>query len=189
MSSLSVATLSHTILENYEGANEFNLVWVSWKETCEGTFFSWSLHKQGRTFQSHRLVTSTSMSGGKSHVPPGLPTWMSQFPPSITWVIERVRRNRFKGTSNVASTNIDATKAMLSQSTSSPFASQHGNSPPERLDTAKYSASRSEESSALNSSSSTVPPITKPTDGAFDFHRFLDQMKSKSADPVSKYLR
>lgn len=87
--------------------------------------------------------------------------------------------------------SIDTTaKAMLSQSTSSPFAAQQGNSPPERLETAKSSASKSEESSTLDSSGSgTVSPIPKPTDGAFDFQRFLDQMKTKSADPVSKYLR
>ena len=87
--------------------------------------------------------------------------------------------------------SIDTTaKAMLSQSTSSHFAAQHGNSLPERLDTAKSSASRSEESSTLKSSGSgTISPAPKPTDGAFDFQRFLDQMKSKSADPVSKYLR
>ena len=87
--------------------------------------------------------------------------------------------------------SVDATtKTMLSPSTSSPFAAQHGNSPQERLDTAKVSASRSEESSTLNTSGSgTVSPIPKPTDGAFDFQRFLDQMKTKSAEPVSKYLR
>ena len=86
--------------------------------------------------------------------------------------------------------SIDTTaKAMLSQSTSSSFASQHGNSPPDRLDTTKLSASRSEFSALNSSGSGTVSPITKPTDGAFDFQRFLDQMKSKSADPVSKYLR
>ena len=87
--------------------------------------------------------------------------------------------------------SIDTTaKSLLSQSTSSPFSGQHGNSPPERLDTAKSSASRPEESSTLNSSGSgTMSPIPKPTDGAFDFQRFLDQMKTKSADPVSKYLR
>lgn len=30
---------------------------------------------------------------------------------------------------------------------------------------------------------------TKPTEGQFDFQKFLDQMKTRSAEPVSKYLR
>ena len=84
--------------------------------------------------------------------------------------------------------SLDATAKDMLSSTSSP--AQHRNSPPERLDTAKSSVSRSEDSSALNSSGSgTVSPIPKPTDGAFDFQRFLDQMKTKSAEPVSRYLR
>jgi hypothetical protein len=30
---------------------------------------------------------------------------------------------------------------------------------------------------------------TKPSDTTFDFQIFLDQMKTRSADPVSRYLR
>lgn len=32
-------------------------------------------------------------------------------------------------------------------------------------------------------------PRAAPADGGFDFQKFLDQMKTKSAEPVSKYLR
>ncbi|KAF8874457.1 hypothetical protein CPB84DRAFT_1817900 [Gymnopilus junonius] len=39
------------------------------------------------------------------------------------------------------------------------------------------------------SGSGTASPVPKPTDGGFDFQKFLDQMKTRSAEPVSKYLR
>ncbi|KJA23564.1 hypothetical protein HYPSUDRAFT_39753 [Hypholoma sublateritium FD-334 SS-4] len=38
-------------------------------------------------------------------------------------------------------------------------------------------------------SSGAVSPAPRAADGGFDFQKFLDQMKTKSADPVSKYLR
>lgn len=64
-----------------------------------------------------------------------------------------------------------------------------GNPAPDRLDTGKSNASGPESSTPNPSGSGAASPIPKPADGAFDFQRFLDQMKSKSAEPVSKYLR
>ncbi|KAF8809504.1 hypothetical protein BYT27DRAFT_7094447 [Phlegmacium glaucopus] len=84
--------------------------------------------------------------------------------------------------------SLDATaKAIPSPSTSSSFATQQEISSSERLDTGKSSTFGS--SSPSRSGSGTASPVPRPADGAFDFQRFLDQMKTKSADPVSKYLR
>ena len=41
-----------------------------------------------------------------------------------------------------------------------------------------------------NASDSDVTVASSPkTDGQFDFQKFLDQMKTKGADPIAKYLR
>lgn len=40
------------------------------------------------------------------------------------------------------------------------------------------------------SSASTVPPLPEPeSDQPFDFHRFLEQLRHRTADPVAKFLR
>lgn len=40
------------------------------------------------------------------------------------------------------------------------------------------------------SSSSTIPPLPEPEpDQPFDFHRFLEQLRHRTADPVAKFLR
>jgi len=40
------------------------------------------------------------------------------------------------------------------------------------------------------SSTSTVPPLPDPeSDQPFDFHRFLEQLRHRTADPVAKFLR
>lgn len=44
--------------------------------------------------------------------------------------------------------------------------------------------------STRRSSSSTVPPLPEPEpDQPFDFHRFLEQLRHRTADPVAKFLR
>ena len=85
--------------------------------------------------------------------------------------------------------SLDATaQAVPTPTSSSSFAAQQGNPPTERLDAGKSSASESSPNPS-GSGSDGVSPAPKPADSAFDFQRFLDQMKSKSADPVSKYLK
>ena len=75
-----------------------------------------------------------------------------------------------------------------SPSTLSSFASQQENPRSERLDNGKAVASGT--STPVNQTESGASsPVPKPNDGGFDFQKFLDQMKTKSADPVSKYLR
>ncbi|KAF8159428.1 hypothetical protein B0H34DRAFT_703412 [Crassisporium funariophilum] len=78
--------------------------------------------------------------------------------------------------------SLDASaKAVPSPSTLSSFASQQEGSQPKSAISGSSTPNRT--------NSGTASPVPKPTDGAFDFQRFLDQMKTKSADPVSKYLR
>ncbi|PPQ98935.1 hypothetical protein CVT24_003562 [Panaeolus cyanescens] len=79
--------------------------------------------------------------------------------------------------------SLDATvKAVPSPATAASFAAQQD-------------ASRGDSSKRPTSGTSTPnrtgsgPSSPKPNDGGFDFQRFLDQMKTRSAEPVSKYLR
>ncbi|PLB55236.1 hypothetical protein P170DRAFT_432771 [Aspergillus steynii IBT 23096] len=47
-----------------------------------------------------------------------------------------------------------------------------------------------ETASSRRSSTSTVPPPPEPEpDQPFDFHRFLEQLRHRTADPVAKFLR
>ncbi|PKY05185.1 hypothetical protein P168DRAFT_234483 [Aspergillus campestris IBT 28561] len=47
-----------------------------------------------------------------------------------------------------------------------------------------------DEVSTRRSSTSTVPPLPEPEpDQPFDFHRFLEQLRHRTADPVAKFLR
>jgi len=90
----------------------------------------------------------------------------------------RPRPQSFDGSAN----------AVPSPSTLSSFASQQEAPRNERPDTGKTVASGT--STPINRiGSGTASPVPKPVDGGFDFQKFLDQMKTKSADPVSKYLR
>jgi Rab5 GDP/GTP exchange factor len=60
--------------------------------------------------------------------------------------------------------------------------------PPKPEQTALMNASRSD--NATSASSLSGPPLPEPEpDLPFDFHRFLEQLRHKSADPVAKFLR
>ncbi|KAH9479330.1 Vacuolar protein sorting-associated protein 9a [Psilocybe cubensis] len=83
--------------------------------------------------------------------------------------------------------SLDASaKAVPSPSTISSFASQQAAPATQRPD-GKAVASGS--STPNRTGSGSASPVPKASDGGFDFQKFLDQMKTKSADPVSKYLR
>lgn len=84
--------------------------------------------------------------------------------------------------------SIDIARPVASPATLSSFAS-HQQAPQRQPD-----ASTSRSSTPIVAGSGTASPVQssrsdKPSDGQFDFQTFLDQMKSKSAEPVSKYLR
>ncbi|RXW24812.1 hypothetical protein EST38_g1017 [Candolleomyces aberdarensis] len=81
--------------------------------------------------------------------------------------------------------SIDTAHPVPSPATLSSFALQQDRSTQQ---TPQPSSSRSDTSSAPPGSG-TASPINKPGEVQFDFQKFLDQMKSKSAEPVSKYLR
>ncbi|KAJ5762347.1 uncharacterized protein N7511_005729 [Penicillium nucicola] len=52
------------------------------------------------------------------------------------------------------------------------------------------SVAHDESMSTRRSSTSTVPPMPEPeSDQPFDFHRFLEQLRHRTADPVAKFLR
>ncbi|OQD87487.1 hypothetical protein PENANT_c005G11487 [Penicillium antarcticum] len=52
------------------------------------------------------------------------------------------------------------------------------------------SVAHDESMSTRRSSTSTVPPMPEPeSDKPFDFHRFLEQLRHRTADPVAKFLR
>ena len=80
--------------------------------------------------------------------------------------------------------SVDAAKAVPSPATLSSFAAQQ-EAP--REGTAANKAPPAVES--RSSSSSPVARVTEKQETPFDFQRFLDQMKSRGAEPVSKYLR
>jgi hypothetical protein len=79
--------------------------------------------------------------------------------------------------------SVDGSAKAVSTPTLGSFAGQQEGSKVEGIDTETSNVS---ESTAGDESPSSY---TKLSDGAFDFQKFLDQMKSKSADPVSRYLR
>lgn len=85
--------------------------------------------------------------------------------------------------------SIDASaRAVPSPATLSSFAAQQdGSDGGRRVDTGKAVASGPPTPNQPRSA--TGSPAPKASDGGFDFQKFLDQMKSKSAEPVSKYLR
>ncbi|TFK29629.1 hypothetical protein FA15DRAFT_690940 [Coprinopsis marcescibilis] len=87
--------------------------------------------------------------------------------------------------------SIDVAKPVPSPTTLSAFASQQDSA--SRLDPRTEPSSRSHTPAVAGSGTASPIPGTrtdKQADAtAFDFQRFLDQMKSKTAEPVSKYLR
>ncbi|PPQ68408.1 hypothetical protein CVT26_006080 [Gymnopilus dilepis] len=90
--------------------------------------------------------------------------------------------------------SVDASSAKVvpSPSTLSSFAAQQDGGKGKRNSRdvdAEGRPSTSGSATPNRSGSGTASPVPKPVDGGFDFQKFLDQMKSKSAEPVSKYLR
>lgn len=82
--------------------------------------------------------------------------------------------------------SVDATKAVPSPTTISSFGSQQEQLPhdPET----SYAVSRSG-SPGNDGTGSSRPGRDQDKEPPFDFQKFLDQMKLKAAEPVSKYLR
>ncbi|KAG5647849.1 hypothetical protein DXG03_007773 [Asterophora parasitica] len=88
--------------------------------------------------------------------------------------------------------SLDAAKPVPSPATLSSFASHQDTSAiTPRNDVASTSKSRSEPAHTPTGSgtASPVPGAREKGEIPFDFQDFLDQMKSRSAEPVSKYLR
>jgi len=76
-------------------------------------------------------------------------------------------------------------KDPVSPSTSHSFASQQS-AKPEVPDRGRVATPRS---STPNRGDGDASSSSKPSDNTFDFQNFLDQMKTRSAEPVSRYLR
>lgn len=81
--------------------------------------------------------------------------------------------------------SLDVAKRVPSPSTLSSFASRQANQ--EEADTDRSVDER--ESHQNSTESSTLPERDKTDPPPFDFQKFLDQMKSRGAEPVSKYLK
>lgn len=79
--------------------------------------------------------------------------------------------------------SVDGSAKAVSTPTLGSFADQQEGSKVEGIDTETSNVSGS------TANDETPSSYTKLSDGAFDFQKFLDQMKSKSAEPVSRYLR
>ncbi|KAF9530377.1 hypothetical protein CPB83DRAFT_788406 [Crepidotus variabilis] len=75
-------------------------------------------------------------------------------------------------------------KAVPSPTTLSSFAKQQQAPKSEPTDSGRVTPAGASTPPQANDSSSS-----SSTEGVFDFQRFLDQMKTKSAEPVSRYLR
>ncbi|RDB23795.1 Vacuolar protein sorting-associated protein 9a [Hypsizygus marmoreus] len=84
--------------------------------------------------------------------------------------------------------SLDAAKAVPSPATLSSFASQQDTPRNDLITTGKDSAARSDTPNG-SGTASPVPGSREKGEIPFDFQNFLDQMKSRSAEPVSKYLR
>ena len=85
--------------------------------------------------------------------------------------------------------SLETAKPVPSPATLMSFASQQQTPRNDELTTGKGSAT---ENSTLNGGGTESPPAPgagDKVDPPFDFQKFLDQMKGKSAEPVSKYLR
>jgi hypothetical protein len=134
-------------------------------------------------------------SGTDSPTPPPVsPTPSSSFP-SLAALARTFSIPSFSPKTRPLS--LDTAKPIASPSTLSSFAAQQekrpdgsedGRSPvPSGLNTPAQRISRAP--SPLAGASSGNDNGSKPVEGQFDFQKFLDQMKTKSAEPVSKYLR
>ncbi|KAF5373276.1 hypothetical protein D9615_007395 [Tricholomella constricta] len=84
--------------------------------------------------------------------------------------------------------SLDAAKSVPSPATLSSFASQQDTPRNDIMTTSKSTASPSRTPSS-SGTASPVPGHREKGEIPFDFQNFLDQMKSRSAEPVSKYLR
>lgn len=84
--------------------------------------------------------------------------------------------------------SLDTAKAVPSPATLSSFASQQDTPRNEELTTSKDNATRRSTPSG-SGTASPVPGTREKGEIPFDFQSFLDQMKTRSAEPVSKYLR
>ncbi|KAJ5217364.1 hypothetical protein N7468_010372 [Penicillium chermesinum] len=75
--------------------------------------------------------------------------------------------------------------------TGSPSTGQHSNKPASSMVQPPYKTTGPEEPMLRRqSSASTLPPPPEPEpDQPFDFHRFLEQLRHRTADPVAKFLR
>ena len=80
-------------------------------------------------------------------------------------------------------------KAVPSPSTLSSFASQQDSAKSEAPDTENLRSSSSGASTPNRGMDNNASSSSKPNEPTFDFQRFLDQMKTRSAEPVSRYLR
>ncbi|KAH6915834.1 guanine nucleotide exchange factor Vps9 [Coprinopsis sp. MPI-PUGE-AT-0042] len=85
--------------------------------------------------------------------------------------------------------SIDAARSVPSPATLSSFASQQDASRPSSNPRAVDALTVSDARAEAGSGTASPSPSNKTAEGAFDFQIFLDQMKTRSAEPVSKYLR
>ncbi|KAJ4475024.1 hypothetical protein J3R30DRAFT_3295098 [Lentinula aciculospora] len=83
--------------------------------------------------------------------------------------------------------SMDVAKPVPSPDTLSSLASQQGEQPESDIGRSKSSPHEEQEEDREGSESSSED--SRPSDPPFDFQKFLDQMKMRSADPVSKYLK
>jgi len=81
----------------------------------------------------------------------------------------------------------ESAKAVASPSTLSSFANQQDSAKSEGPNTGRSTTSGS--STPNRGGDDSASSSTKPNDATFDFQKFLDQMKTRSAEPVSRYLR
>jgi Rab5 GDP/GTP exchange factor len=86
-------------------------------------------------------------------------------------------------------TSLDAARAVPSPATISSFANQQNREPKyaESPASSQQVGDRSVEMEA--GENATALSRAKPVEQTFDFQQFLDQMKTKGAEPVAKYLR
>jgi hypothetical protein len=84
--------------------------------------------------------------------------------------------------------SLDTAKAVPSPATLSSFASQQDTPRTDESTSGRDSATRRSTPSG-SGTASPVPGAREKGEIPFDFQNFLDQMKTRSAEPVSKYLR
>jgi hypothetical protein len=117
-------------------------------------------------------------SGPSPSQPSGLPSFPSLASLAKSFSIPALSRSR--------PVSFDAAKAVPSPTTLSSFATQQD--VPQDRDTSTPDGTTIQ-TITLNNDGTSSPPPGHRDEIPFDFQKFLDQMKSRSADPVSKYLR